>query len=220
MGDNVTQTFVSGLKVEFGRKSSSDNKADPRRAAFTRAVRIMTWQGQDPNSDRLLYGLEYRRQDEKSWRTIVEETPEQLGSWDTGEIPDGSYHVRVTASDRLDNPGALALSHTKEAGPLLVDNTPPEISRFKLEKIPTGLRISFRAQDKASVLSQAFIRLPDGREQRLDPVDRICDSRQEEFRTEIPWPMSHRQAGDEPWQVRVEVWDLLGNSAFSEGEAQ
>ncbi len=220
MGNNVTQTFDSGLKVEFGRKSTAGRKADPRRAAFTRPVRVMTWQGQDINGDRLLYGLEYRREGDQSWRTIVQETPEQLGSWDTSGIPDGRYSIRVTASDRLDNPGELARSSTREAGPLIVDNTPPEITHFKVEKLPAGLRISLRARDQASVLSQAFIRLPDGREQRLDPVDRICDSRHEDFRIEIPWPMSSRQTGNEPWQIRVEVWDLFGNAVVAEGDAQ
>ncbi len=219
MGDNVTQTFESGLKVEFGRKSSATNKAEPRRAAFTRPVRVMTWQGVDPNLDRLLYRLEYRRESEASWRTIVEETPEQLGSWDTSDVPDGRYHVRVRVNDRLDNPGDLVLSSTRESGPLLVDNTPPEISRLKIKKLPGLLQISLRVQDTTSVLSQAFIRLPDGQSQRLDPVDRICDSRQEDFQVEIPWPVKGRPSGDEPWQLRVEVWDLSGNAAVAEGEA-
>lgn len=220
MGENVTQTFESGLKVEFGRTSSVDNKAEPRRAAFTRAVRVMTWQGTDSNSDRLVYGLEYRRQGEKSWRTIVEKSPEQLGSWDTSGVADGLYNLRVTANDYLDNPGELALSSSRETGPLLVDNTPPEITRFKLEKLTTGVLVSFRARDKASVLAQAFVRLPDGREQRLDPVDRICDSLQEEFKYEIPWPVESRPSGREPWQFRVEVWDLNGNAAVAEGETR
>jgi len=220
MGDNVTQTFESGLKVEFGRKSSADSKAEPRRAAFTRPVRVMTWQGYDPNSDRLLYSLQYRGEGGTSWRTVMKETPEQLGSWDTSNVPDGSYHVRVVVSDRLDNPGDLALSSSRETGPLIVDNTPPEISRFKVEKLPAGLRVSFEARDKVSVLSQAFIRLPDGQEQRLDPVDRICDGHKEKFRMDIPWPVKDRQTSGEPWQVRVEVWDLYGNMAKAEGEAR
>lgn len=220
MGDNVTQTFDSGLKVEFGRKSSADHRADPRRAAFTRPVRVMTWQGADPNLDRLLYSLEYRREGEDSWRTIVKETPEQLGSWDTSEVQDGSYRVRVSVSDRLDNPGALAMSGIREAGPLKVDNSPPEISRFKIEKVPGGLQVSLGAEDQSSVLSQAFISLPDGQKQRLDPVDRICDSGREDFNMVIPWPVFGGQGGDEPWQLRVEIWDLYGNVAVAEGEAQ
>ncbi len=218
--ENVTQVFDSGLRVEFGRKSSAGNRVEPRRAAFTRPVRVMTWQAVDANLDRLLYSLEYRRAGDDSWRSIVKETPEQLGSWDTSEVEDGRYHVRVTANDRLDNPGTLAQSSIREAGPMLVDNTAPEITRFKIEKLPEGLRISLRAQDKASVLSQAFIRLPDGQRQRLDPVDRICDSRREDFHLEISWPMPGRQPGLEPAQLRVEVWDLYGNVAVAEGEAQ
>jgi len=218
MSDNVTQVFDSGLKVEFGRKSAVDQRAEPQRAAFTRSVRVMTWRGQDPNSDRLLYDLEYRRLNQQSWRTVIKDSPDQLGSWDTSDVPDGKYQVRVTVSDHLDNPGQLALSSFMEAGPLQVDNTPAEISQFKVKKTADGFQISFRARDKASVLSQAFVRLPDGSQERLDPVDRICDSRTEHFSRNFIWPRSGQQSGDLPWRIRVEVWDLFGNAAVAEGE--
>jgi hypothetical protein len=220
MSDNVTQSFASGLKVEFGRKSLANARVGARRAAFTRPVRVMTWDGRDANSDRLLYRLEFRRQDEQSWRTIIEETAEQLGSWDTSEVPDGRYQVRVVVSDRLDNPGDQALSNSREAGPLLVDNTPAELSSFQVKKVEGGMRLSFKVQDQASVLAQAVVRLPDGREERLDPKDLICDSRSEEFDVVIPWPVSGRPEGDDPWRLRVEVWDLAGNSTIAEGEAR
>lgn len=218
--DNVTQSFESGLRVEFGRKSSQGKQAGARRAAFTRPVRIMTWQGSDPNNDRLVYQLEYRRQGDESWRDIMGETLELLGSWDTSEVPDGNYDVRLTVSDRRDNPGSLALSSQREAGPLLVDNTPPSLDPVRVEKLEGGLRLRFRAQDEASVLAQATVTMPDGRVQRLDPTDRICDSRREEFDLVLPWPETGRPAGDEPWRLRVEVWDLNGNSTRAEGEAR
>ncbi len=218
--DNVTQKFSSGLRVEFGRKSDLARKAGPARAAYTRPVRVMTWQGRDPNSDRLVYRLEYRRDGDMTWRTILDETGEQLGSWDTSEVPDGQYHLRLTASDHLDNPGALALSSQKETGLLMVDNTVPEISDFQISEVSGGLRLVFEARDQSSKLGQVFLRLPDGKVQRLDPVDRICDSQKEEFDSQVPWPIAGRDHGDRPWLLRVEVWDLSGNVAIAEGEVR
>ncbi len=220
MNENVTQSFASGLKVEFGRKSGSGSRAGARRAAFTRPVRVMTWDGRDANNDRLLYRLEYRRDGETNWRSVMAETREQIGSWDTSEVPDDVYWVRIVADDRLDNPGDLSLESLREAGPLQVDNTSAEISHFQVEKAAAGLRLKFRAEDKASVLAAAVVRLPDGRQERLDPVDRICDSRREDFDVLIPWPAPGRPAGEEPWLLRVEVWDLSGNVAVAEGEAK
>ncbi len=218
--DNITQEFTSGLRVEFGRKSAAGRKAGPTRAAYTRPVRVMTWQGRDPNSDRLVYRLEYRREGDRTWRTILAETGEQLGSWDTSDVPDGQYDLRLTASDHLDNPGGLALSSQKESGPLMVDNTAPEISGFRVREVPGGLRLVFEVRDKSSKLGQAILRLPDGQVQRLDPVDRICDSLKEEFDTEVSWPVKGRDPGDAPWRLRVEVWDLSGNVAVAEGEVR
>ena len=218
--ENVTQKFESGLRVEFARKSQMTQNVGPARAAYTRPVRVMTWQGKDPNSDKLVYTLEYRRDGDSHWRTILDETVEHLGSWDTTEVPDGQYDLRLTVSDYLDNPGDLAMQSQKETGPLKVDNSPPEIDGFKVRDIPGGLRVAFKAEDDLSKLGQALLRMPDGQVQRLDPVDRICDSYKEEFSTDIPWPVAGREAGDKPYSLQVEVWDLSGNVASARGEVR
>lgn len=48
-------------------------------------------------------------------------------SWDTTEVPDGLYQVRVVASDKPSNPvGALTAKSTSE--PFLIANTPPTLT--------------------------------------------------------------------------------------------
>ena len=103
--DNITQTFRSGLQAEFSRNSTADHLAGPERAAVGRPVRVFTWEGTDPNGDRLVYDLDYRRRGEEAWRADPRPSRgELLGSWDTSEVPDGLYDLRLTASDRPDNP--------------------------------------------------------------------------------------------------------------------
>ena len=215
--DNVTQTFRSGLKAEFSRDSRQDQRAEGARAAVTRPLRVFTWQGGDPNGDRLVYSLEYERRGEQAWRKIIPSTEENIGSWDTSEVPDGRYLVRLIASDEKDNPAALAFSTT--AGPLTVevDNTPPKISDFDLEPMTGGFRVDFAAEDAASSLAGAVIQLPDGSWQRLDPVDLICDSKREVFSAGIDWPCPDKSPGEVPWTVHVEVRDLAGNRALAQG---
>jgi len=219
-GDNVTQSFRSGLRVEFSRSSAMDRRADPRRAAMSRPVRILSWQASDPNGDRIVFRLEYRRLGDQAWRPVMAETEEHMRSWDTSDVPDGDYELRLTASDIKDNPAPLTLETMRLMGPVAVDNTAPEIADFKVRRTAEGLRISCRAEDEASQLAAASIQLPDGSVRRLDPRDLICDSRTEEFSLDIDWPPLGESAGPSPWRVRVEVVDLAGNLATVEGDVK
>ncbi len=224
--DNVTQRFRSGLQAEFNRNVMPDNWAGPARGALARSVRIFTWQGSDPNGDRITYRLKYRRAGDEAWRPVttsrpgVFETSESLASWDTAEVPDGVYDMSLTASDRRDNPQHLALETHRRLAPVVVDNTAPEVDNFQVQAIEGGFLVKCRAEDRSSALAGARLVLPDGSFERLDPVDRICDSRREDFAAEISWPRDGRLAGDKPWLVRVEVRDLGGNLNSVEGEVR
>jgi hypothetical protein len=216
--DNITQTFRSGLKAEFSAGSTADHLAGPERTAVARSIRVFTWEGVDPNGDRVVYELAYRRSGEKAWREILKDRSEPLGSWDTAEVPDGPYHLRLTASDRPDNPGALAATSSRTLGPITVDNTEPEISGFSVKEQEGGVLISLKGKDAGRVLAGARLRLPDGSYERLDPVDGICDSPEEKFSALIVWPRPGIDPGTRPWRFRVEVRDMGGNTAMAEGE--
>ena len=217
-GENVTQTLQSGLRVEYGRQSSRDLRADPARAAETRAVRTLSWRADDPDGDRLAYDLEFRRVGETVWRPVLTATQETIGAWDTAGLADGQYELRLGASDAPDNPAAEALRTRRLLAPVAVDNTPPVVSRLALERTTRGVRVRFRAEDTAGVLATATVVLPDGSRERLDPADLICDSAREDFDREVVWPREGAAAVAGPWSLRVEVSDLGGNRGFADAE--
>ena len=219
-GDNVTQTLDSGLRVEYSRTSGREQRADPDRAAAVGAVRNFSWQGQDPDGDTLAWDLEYRRQGEEAWRAVLAGSRESLGAWDTSGLPDGDYEVRLTASDAPDNPAGQARTASRVLAPVRVDNTAPAVGGLSLERTARGVRVRFAAEDGQGVLASAAVVLPDGTRERLDPVDRICDSAREEFDRVLAWPRDGEAAADGPWPVRVEVRDLAGNLGFAAGEVR
>jgi hypothetical protein len=219
-GDNLTETLRNGLRIEYSVGSKSETQPEPARVAPVRAVHTFTWQAADPNGDRLTYQLEYRPAAGGAWRPVAEETGEELGSWNTASVPDGSYEVRLRASDRPDNPAAEAATAIRELPPFLVDHTAPEISDFELVATATGFGVRFRAEDALSTLAGAIIELPDGARERLDPTDAICDSRRERFDAELAFPRPESGAAPRPWHVRVEVYDRPGNVAAIEGDVR
>ncbi len=216
--ENITQTFRSGLQAEFSQNSIDDRLAGPERASMGRSVRVFTWLGSDPNGDRVLFDLEYQRTGEVAWRKIQSGSSEFLGSWDTSEVPDGDYYIRLTASDSPDNPGALTATTNRTLGPVTVDNSKPEITGFRIAELPDGFQVTLTARDTGGVLAGAQLRLPDGTNERLDPEDGICDSPKEKFTARIVWPRPDRPAGPMPWRIRVEVRDMGGNAAFTEAD--
>ncbi len=215
--DNATQKFDSGLKVEYSTTSRSDRRLDRERAAALRPLRTFAWHAIDPNHDRLEFQLEYQRHGDATWRPIADPTPDPVLTWDTSDVPDGDYAVRLRASDRPDNPAALATEAQRTLPEIEVDNTPPVLDGLTLEAVPTGLRISLRARDAGGPLAGAQVILPDGTSERLDPRDGICDSATEEFRGDLVFPRPDSGSTVKPWRVRVQVWDLAGNVATAEG---
>ena len=216
--ENVTESFKSGLKIEYNIPSRQSRRADMNRAALARPLKTFSWLVVDPNNDRLEYQLEYQRLGEQTWRPVGPPTQEQVVTWDTASVPDGQYVLRLTASDRPDNPQPEVLTTTRLSAPIYVDHTPPEIKSYKIKRSESGFVVSFRATDTMSPLAEAWLELPGGSRERLDPVDGICDSMQESFDQGVDFPREDQTAQPEPWRIRVEVADRQGNIASEEGE--
>jgi hypothetical protein len=219
-GGGVTESFPSGLRVEYNLESRRDRRAEPLAAARVRPLRLFTWQAWDANDDRLVYTLTYRRVGEEAWRPLGTETFETLKTWDSAGVPDGLYVVRLTAGDRPDNPPREALTVEQLSAPLLVDNTPPTVSGFQVARGAGGLKVSARAVDAASPLAEAWLELPDGRTIRFDPADGICDSRAEDFAAEFVFPEPGMSPPAGPWRVRAGFVDRSGNVGLAEGETR
>jgi hypothetical protein len=222
-GQSLVHEYRSGLRAEFTQQDPPEEGwTEMERSDPGRAVRVVTWRAVDPNGDRLEFRLEYRREGDPSWRpaTAPGGMPEALtgtlGSWDTSALPDGRYALRLVASDQPDNPGATAAEAERTLGPVTVDNLPPQLAGVEAQAVAGGLTVRLRATDASGPLAGARLILPDGKAERLEPRDGICDSASESFEMVVPWPRAPRPEGARPWRLRVEVRDLAGNVAGAE----
>jgi hypothetical protein len=92
---------------------------------------LIEWEASDPNNDHLRYTVQYAAPGSERWITLVENTDQSSYEWQTRRVPDGRYLIRVTAGDWPDNPPDMALSATRLSDVVLVDNTPPQLTRLQ-----------------------------------------------------------------------------------------
>ncbi len=177
----------------------------PTRKAERKGFQTVVWEAADENGDTLRYRLEIRKDGEAAWRVLEAGWTETIYAFDTLAYPDGTYLLRLTASDSPSNPLGLELQSDKTGPPLVIDNSLPVIRGFTAAKSGASLDIAFTAEDSYSYIEEAKVLVRPGEWRVVFPVDGIADSRSESFKVSLKLP-----AGAEN-QVTVRVRDSYGN---------
>jgi outer membrane protein assembly factor BamB len=163
----------------------------------------LRWKIDNPDGDELDYRLWFREQGETVWRPLG--GPDALTrtdyDWNTDGLPDGTYVVRVVASDERAQPRDRALSDSLDSAPILVDNRKPEVAGLAA-KYPF---VTGRARDDQSPLTSLEYAIDGGDWQVLSPADGICDDLVEAFTLKLP-PLAPG-----PHAVTVRAWDSADN---------
>ena len=164
----------------FASLETPRDRADPSggKRMFRKGYRTVSWKASDPNGDSLRYTLQFRPRGSTSWLPLRERIEESQINFDSSQIPDGEYELKLITTDATDNPSE-ALTAESETVSFIVDNTPPVIT-VRGE----GKGAVVTVTDSASPLAKAEYSVDAERWIRLDPVDGIADSRQEVFRFE------------------------------------
>lgn len=174
------------------------------RRIYQRGLQTFTWKGEDDNDDRLQYDLLYRREDDTAWKPLKREMTDPLFVWDTTSVPDGTYVVRVVASDSPSNPAGLALSGEADSTAFDIDNTAPTIRVLGVRHEGGHAIVSFEAADLQSVIERADDSTDAMKWQPVYPKDGLCDSRTEQFELTV---------GDNTPSVVLRAIDAAGNTA-------
>ncbi len=146
---------------------------------------LISWQADDPDSDKLVYDVAFRGEGEDQWKTLRRDLHDNSLTLDGDALADGRYFFKVTASDREANPAGFAKEMELVSSPVLIDNTPPVIRIQSSTRNGNAADIVFEAQDAASPLRRAEWTLDAGEWLPIAPVDGILDSRTEQFRLHV-----------------------------------
>jgi len=175
------------------------------RKSQRKGFQTIVWEAADENGDTLRYRLSMKKDGETAWRVLEPDWAETIYAFDTLSFPDGTYLVRLTASDAPSNPAGLEL-RTERTGPaLVIDNSLPVVKNLTAAKNGAALDIAFQAEDAYSYIEEAKVLVRPGEWRVVFPVDGIADSRAESYKFSLKLP-----AGAEN-QVTVRVRDSFGN---------
>jgi len=155
-------------------------KVPPRRS-LQKGAQSFQWVAVDKNEDTLQYDLYYRADGATNWVLLKKNVEDSFYTINSDTLPDGTYVVRLVASDILSNTPDSALAGERESRPFTIDNTPPEVTA-KQDGLNGGrVRVAIEAADLTSTLSQAEISVDAGEFRTIFPRDGITDSKRESF---------------------------------------
>jgi hypothetical protein len=164
---------------EYGIFTSLDTPRDRNeqgKKVYRKGFRTVSWRAHDDNGDSLRYAISFRRSGSDKWLRLRDNVEETSINFDTSQLPDGSYELRLVATDAQDNPD-MPLTDSKEAIEFRVDNTAPSITAAT-----DGDDVLVRVSDKVSPIGKVEYSADAQKWIRINPVDGISDSPNETYR--------------------------------------
>ncbi|MBN2412026.1 hypothetical protein JXQ31_10075 [candidate division KSB1 bacterium] len=170
---------------DFFEENKNNNHTDkgiafpqnPPKAEVKKGYRSVDWLFDDPNFDGIIFDIYYQKQGSNYWKPLVRDLANSYYSWDSEQMADGEYIIKIVAKDSPGNPETMALTGEKESEKFIIDNTGPVIKNFKAE----NQKLSFSVLDKLNDIKYVYYSINAGDWQILYPIDNICDSKHELF---------------------------------------
>lgn len=151
------------------------------RRTYQKGLQTFVWKAEDDNGDDLTFEVLYRREGETAWKLLKGGLVDSILVWDTASAPNGSYVLKVVASDSKANPADSALKGERESGSFDIDNAPPAVTLGAPRREGSTIVVPFEIRDIDSPVSRVEYSLDAQRWQNAFPQDGILDGRQEQF---------------------------------------
>ncbi len=179
------------------------------------------WLAHDDNGDDLMFAVWYRGVGETNWRLLKDKISERFLSFDSALLPDGSYELKVVASDAPVHTDAEALTGERVSDVFVVDTTPPVPGVLEANVMPgtTGgaalkIHATLQARDATSPIAHAEYSVDAGPWQYLEPVGKVSDSLTERYDFTAEAPASAVPVSNAKEHVlAVRVYDRYENVA-------
>lgn len=202
------ETEIAGLDddAQDKRNAQAGAAGAPQlgRRIFQRGLQTFAWKAADENNDELSYDVFYRREGDSTWRGLKQDLRDTLLVWDTSSVPNGTYVLKVLASDRKSNPSDLALAGELESSSFDIDNVAPTVQVGAVRRDGTRFVVGADVRDGDSAITKVEYSLDAQRWQPAFSRDGILDGRQEGFEIRLDADASGRT-------LVIRATDALGN---------
>jgi hypothetical protein len=206
MGDAPGEARLPAFSAPLGLAAQSPASGPVLgRRMYQKGLQAFAWKAEDENDDRLKYRVFFRAAGESAWKLLRQDAPDMIVTWDTMAVPDGTYVVKVAASDAPGNAPGQALVGEMESAAFDVDNGAPSIAIIESSRDGSGLKIVFDVSDTQSAVSTAEYSVDSGPWQTAYPVDGAADSRRERYEIRI--------GGSAAGRVVIRAADAMNNAS-------
>lgn len=192
---------VSGTGPSLGRRT------------YQKGLQTFVWKAEDDNDDRLQFDVSYRREGETAWKVLRRGLWDAIFVWDTTSVSDGTYFLKVAASDAPSNSPGAALVGELESATFDIDNTPARIEVQPAARAGARTTIAFSVRDEQSPVMRVEYSLDASRWRVVYPKDGIPDSRREDFEVTLDENESGRS-------VIIRATDAMNNVATAVAEVR
>jgi hypothetical protein len=178
---------------------------------YQKGLQTFVWKAEDDNEDRLQYDVSYRREGDTAWKPLKRGLWDAIVVWDTTSVPDGTYYVKVAATDAPSNSPATSLVGEFESVSFDIDNTPPQVDVQSAIRVGARATVKFAVRDEQSAVLRVEYSLDASRWRVAYPVDGIPDSRREDFEVTL-------DDADAARSIIIRVTDAMNNVATAVAE--
>jgi hypothetical protein len=181
------------------------------RRIYQKGLQTFIWKADDDNDDKLQYDILYRRDDETDWKVLKRGLTDSIMVWDTTSVPNGTYTIRIVASDAPSNPPGTALTGEMDSTTFDIDNTPPTVTITGIRREAKGVVLQFEVRDDQSAVQRVDYSIDAEGWRSLYPKDGIADSRFEQY--ELPL-----QNESQTRNLVIRAMDAMNNVATARGD--
>ncbi len=179
-------TTSDGRSLNSPRERARDKQPLSPRQVLQPGTQSFTWTATDDNEDTLEYSLFFRGDGESDWKLLEKGLTDTFYTLNTASLPDGTYRLKVVASDAPSNPYDQFLIGELVSVPFVIATATPRVeitgSRVNGKKVEA----QFLARVNTGRIASAEFAVDGGEWNLIFPEDGIADSAQEEYRIVTP----------------------------------
>jgi hypothetical protein len=178
------------------------------RRSFEKGLQTLAWRAEDENGDDLVYDVQYRREGDATWKTLRAGVDDAILAWDTTTVPNGTYFVRILASDSPSNGKEAALIGELDSTAFDIDNSPPVFRTPSIRAVGGRTTVSVEVVDDYSAIERMEYSLDGQQWWAVVPRDGIADSKTESYEIGVEVPS--------PRGVSLRATDAMNNVATTQ----